>query len=413
MRQPLEELWRKRRAAFRKEVFPYAQSMVQSGFPGFVILLLILGMLGYGSLLRHMTPSFPYVAVGIAALTPVLCYSPLRTWLRPADVAFLMPRESEMGGYLRLSWRHNLIAGVLLSALVLALYMPLYERAAGAPQPWLAMGAAALGLKLLNAAASWRERQLAWPAARRGLRLLRWSCTALILAALLLTALWKAALFALLLAGVLALALRLPARHTLPWERLMLEEERTRQRYYRFFGSFTDVPELPSSIARRPYLAWMAARIRYSHSHTYRYMFALTLLRTELGGIVLRLTLLGLLAVTLAVRSALFEGWGAVFFTLLFLFLLRIQASSLLQSHRHSVWRHIYPLPQQQHNDAFKQVVVTTLLICAVALCLPLIWLLASGIIWPLIIAVVVSFGYVLLRLPRQLLRKIDAELED
>lgn len=413
MRQPLEQLWRRRSKAFRKEVLPYAQYMAQSGFPGFVILLLIIGMLGYGSLLRNMSPAFPYVAVGTAALTPILCYSPFRTWLKPADVAFLMPRESEMAGYLRLSWRRNTLAGLLLAAPMLALYLPLYERAAAAPQPWLAVVAAALVLKLLNAAASWRERQFAWPAARRGLRLLRWSGTALIVAALLQFALWKTAVFALLLAGVALLMLRVPARHALPWERLIAEEERTRQRYYRFFGGFTDVPELPSSIARRPYLAWLSGRIRYSHSNAYRYLFAMTLLRTELGGIVLRLTLLGLLAVSLAVRAELFAGWGAVFFTLLFLLLLRLQAGSLLQSHRHSVWRHIYPLPQQQHNEAFKQVIVTTLLLVAGALCLPLVFLLPHGIVWPPIAAAALSFSYVLLRLPRQLLRKIDAELDD
>ncbi len=87
MRQSLKELWQQRRAAFRKEITPYLQDIFRSGFPGFLLLLIIMGMLGYGTLLRDLPADFPYVLVGIIFLTPMACYSPLRTWLHPADVA--------------------------------------------------------------------------------------------------------------------------------------------------------------------------------------------------------------------------------------------------------------------------------------------------------------------------------------
>ncbi len=324
-----------------------------------------------------------------------------------------MPREQEMPAYVKASWRHNLIPGFIGLGIVMALYLPIYERAASNPHHWAVFLVCMVILKSLNAAASWRERQIAWPGARRGVRLLRWSLTALLVAALLVVPLWKAALFGLLLSAVIWLIQRLPVRHSFPWERLIAEEARTRRTYYQFFGSFTDVPVLPAKVAKRPYLAWIAGRLRYTHANTYRYLFVLTLLRTELGGMLVRLTLLGMLVIYLLVRSALLEGFGAAGISVLFLIIIRIQVSALRQSHRHSVWRHIYPLPDEQHNESMMRVVVKTLLICSLLLWLPLLLLLAKGFIWPPLITIGLSLAYILFRLPGQFLKKLSKEQDD
>ncbi|MBJ6363833.1 ABC transporter permease [Paenibacillus sp. GCM10012307] len=413
MGESLKGLWQQRRAAFRKEVLPYLQDMIRSGFPGFLLLLIILGMIGYGTLLRDFPADFPYVVVGTIVLTPLVCYSPLRTWLHPADVAFLMPREHEMGTCLGASWRHNLLPGFIGLGIMFALFLPLYERAASNPHHWALLVAFAAIVKGLNAAASWRERQIAWPGARRTVRLLRWILTFFLLAVLLSVALWKTALFGLLLVFLMLFVLRLPIRHSFPWERLIAEEERTRRRYYRFFGSFADIPTLPAKVARRPYLSWIAGRLQYAHNHTYKYLFILTLLRTELGGMLVRLTLLGMLVIYLTVRSTLLEGWGAAAVAILFLAIIRVQASALRQSHRHSVWRNIYPLPDYQHNQSMTQVVATTTLVCGLMLWLPLLLLLAQGLIWPPLIIIGLSLIYILFRLPRQFLKKLAKEQDD
>ncbi|XEC93432.1 ABC transporter permease [Paenibacillus tarimensis] len=414
MRRPLGKVWEERARAFRKETMPYIQYMAQSGFPGFAMLLLILSMIGYGMLLRDVPPSFPVIAAGTVALTPFISWSPLRTWLQQADTVFLMPREQEMHEYLNRSRRYHFIPGLLAMAAVFALYWPLYIRAADQPKHWLLLVLVLLSMKALNRAGAWEERRVAWSGARRAVRLIRWCASAMMLAAFLGSSLWLAAVFAVMLIALYAAVVRLPARHRFPWERLITEEERTRRRYYRFFSSFIDVPVLPPRIARRSYLSWVAGRVRYRHENTYLLLFVHTLVRTELGGILLRLTLIGGTAVYLASEAILLSGWGAVAIYLLFVFILCVQSGALRQAHRYSVWKHIYPLPDRRHNDSIVRITVAAGTVCGTLLWLPLAWpLMCSGHAVPALAALAMAVVYIRFGLPRRLHRQLKSEAED
>src|SRR5690606_34697158 len=117
------------------------------------------------------------------------------SYLTAADIVFLMPRESAMGAYMRLAYRQGLLLSTALLLVATAVYVPLYRHQPdGTAWPWLA--AALIGLKLASGAGAWVERRMAWPAARRSYRLLRWAMAAVLLEALLTRPLWAAALFA-------------------------------------------------------------------------------------------------------------------------------------------------------------------------------------------------------------------------
>jgi Predicted ABC-type exoprotein transport system, permease component len=124
----LEGLWKRRSSAFRKEIAPYIRYMGQSGFPSFLSLLLIVSAVGYIGLLRGLPDDFPVVPAGVAALTPALCWSPLRTWLAPADIVYLMPREARMGAYLRMSARYSAAVSAVPAVIVLLLYLSDFMR---------------------------------------------------------------------------------------------------------------------------------------------------------------------------------------------------------------------------------------------------------------------------------------------
>lgn len=408
----LETIWQQRSKAFRKETMPYFRYMGQSGFPAFMSLILISATIGYFKLIHHLPVGFPIATVGVIALMLVLCWSPLRTWLSTGDTVFMMPREAEMSGYLRLSFRYNSVACVILAAFVLILYLPIYNQGEAISGGWV-LAAVAAALKAANSWGAWKERQMTWPGMRRLMRLLRWTMTAGALAAWLACPLWQAAGFTLLIALLAGLLYRLPSKHKLPWERLIEEESKTRKRYYVFFGLFIDVPTLQSSIARRSYLTWILRLVPYSSRNTFIYLYTASLLRTEMGGIILRLLFLGCLITYWFAEAVSLSGYGCVIVFAIFFGLIAVQLGGLRHVHRHSVWKHVYPLPEAQRMRQYVQVDRVAMLVCALLLWLFVAVPLAiSGVYVPSLVAAVLVLLYIAIR-PARLSKKLMKEEDD
>jgi len=405
-------LWSGRAKRFRKEIMPYLRYMGQSGFPAFLSLFVITGAIGYFKLIQELPSQFPIAGVGVAVLTLSICWSPLRTWLASADKVFLMPREGEMKLYLQHSLRYTTLGCGLLIAFVLLLYLPIYRQGAMLIDGFFIIASAAL-LKLGNVWGAWQERRMAWPGMRMLLRLLRWSLTAVLLYAWLTCVLWQAAAFTLLVALLFLMLYRVPDKHHFPWERLIEEEERTRKRYYVFFGMFIDVPSQSSKVARRSYLNSLLSAVPYSNRNTFVYLYTASLLRTEIGGIVIRVMLLGSLVCWMVADSGVWSGWGAAIAYGLFVIVLAVQLGALRHTHRYSVWQHVYPLPQSHRIEQYLKVDRAAFLISA-----GVMWLVSSlpllkiGLAAPLITMIAAVLLYTLIR-PGRLRKKIVKEADE
>lgn len=408
----LEKMWHQRAKAFREETLPYFRYMGQSGFPAFMSLIIISSAIGYINLIRHMPANFPFAAVGVIALTLVLCWSPLRTWLALGDTVFLMPREAKMSGYLRLSFRYTTRACFILAALVFLLYMPIYNQGPAISGGWL-LAVIAAALKSGNVWGAWKERQMTWPSMRRLMCALRWIATAILLTAWLTCPVWQAAIFSLLVVALYSLLYRLPSKHRFPWERLIDEEARTRKRYYVFFGLFIDVPTLPSSISKRSYLTWVLRLIRYSNRNTFVYLYAASMFRTEMGGIILRLLFLGCLITYWFADAVALSGYGSVITFSIFMGLIAVQLGGLRYIHRHSVWKHVYPLPETQRTQQYLKVDRTAMLFCTALLwlfvALPLLF---SGVYVPALVAAGLALVYLAIR-PSRLRKKLSMDEDE
>lgn len=408
----LEAIWKQRSRAFRVETLPYLRYMGQSGFPAFLSLIFIASALRYFSLINNLPSNFPINTVGVILLTMVVGWSPLRTWLAAADTVFMMPREVEMSNYLRLSFRYTTGGCLLLIAIALLLYLPIYNQGSSISGGWSLVLAAA-ALKAGNVWGAWRERQMTWPSMRRLMRLLRWALSALIWTVWLTCELWQGAAFVVLIGVLFLLVHRLPSRHLLPWERLIDEEARTRKRYYVFFGMFIDVPTLPSSIAKRSYLSWIMGVVPYANRSTFVYLYTASLLRSEIGGILIRLLLLGCLIIYWFADAVSLSGWGSLAIFVLFVGLIAAQLGGLRHVHRYSVWKHVYPLPEKQRVAQYLKVDRMALLLCI----LPL-WLFAaiplalSNVYLPSVVAAAVVLIYVVIR-PSRLIKKLHVDAEE
>ncbi|MFB9330265.1 ABC transporter permease [Paenibacillus aurantiacus] len=409
----IEAIWAKRSSSFWKGSMPYLVDMARSGVPFVTAMVLLTALASYTSLLRAMPPDFPFTLVGMAALTPVIAYSPLRTWLREADIVFLLPREGEMHRYIRRSFRYNGIPSLIAVLIVCLIYLPIYTRGPGETAS-LALVVAVLAMKGLSIAAAWQERRLVWRNGRRWMRVARWIVTAVCTAAFVQSSLWIACSMAGASIVLLALLYRSLPKHRLPWQTLIAEEKRTQRRYTVFFGAFADVPAETAQVARRGYLSWLASRIRYSNAQAFTYLYAHTLMRTELGGIAIRLTLLGMLSGMLAADAGLWNGWGAAGVYVLFVWLVGLQLSALTQSHRHSVWRHVYPLPETQRVSAVVRVDRFAFLIAAALLFVPHAILLPTlGQTVQALLALAVGLAFILLLRPARIRRKMKTDWEE
>lgn len=408
----LEALWRERAKAFRKETIPYLRYMGQSGFPTFLSLLFIASAISYFQLIRNMPPNFPIVWVGLAALTPVLAWSPMRTYLAPADVVYLMPRESDMGSYLSRSMRSSFMKAFLLTAVVFLIYLPIYRQGDSEMSPWL-LAIGAIALKVANTAGAWQERRMASDGARLLCRLLRWALTGAALAAWLTVLWWQAAGFTLLCGLLVIICVKLPMKFRINWDRLIAEEAAVRRHYYVFFGLFIDVPVMSPSVTRRPYLAWMLPRISFAHRNTFVYLYSAALFRSEIGGILVRIVLLGGLICYMAADYASWSGWGAAIAYGLTSVIYGVQLSGLRSVHRHSVWKHVYPLPDAQQHEQLMRVDRSALWCGLLLLWLPAaLPLLAAGIYQPPALMLIAALGYTLTR-PARLRKKLKAEADE
>ncbi|WP_164775452.1 ABC transporter permease [Paenibacillus glycanilyticus] len=409
----LEALWLKRSGEFRKEVTPYFGYMAQSGFPLFMSFIVLSSAFGYIRLIRDLPSGFPITLVGTVALFIILSWSPLRTWLTSPDIVFHMPREAEMGGYMRRSFRRSAIMTSLLGIIVLLLYWPIYRQGDG-EAGFLTLLLFCAVMRAANLGGAWKERKFAWSGVRLLFRFFRWAANALALAVTLTSAPWQAALFLLLLLVLFALLYRLPDKHSFPWERLIEEEARTRRSYYHFFGLFIDVPTMPSRTASRAYLAWVLRYIPNRHRLTYVYLYAASLVRTEIGGIVLRLTVLFALIVYWFAEDGWLSGWGAAGAYFILLQLVAVQLGGLRHSHRYSVWRHVYPLPEAKRMDSLILVDRWAFATVSFLMWLPAaIMLLVQGLIVPAIVALLAAYAQILFLRPGRLRRKLVEDAEE
>ncbi|MBB6679822.1 ABC transporter permease [Cohnella lubricantis] len=181
-----------RAAAWRGEIYPYFRYVLQSGFG------LVLGgigitlVMGYIRMLREMPADWPSDIVGVACLTLIALYTPLRTYAQPADTVFALPLESAMmGSILRPQLRGAMITSALRMAAAFCVYAPIYARAPATAAEADARSLALLGLTLAllgawNARAAWDERRIAAGGWRIGLRAARYAAVLLMTIGLLL-----------------------------------------------------------------------------------------------------------------------------------------------------------------------------------------------------------------------------------
>ncbi|MFD1178311.1 ABC transporter permease [Paenibacillus puldeungensis] len=370
----LRALRSKRKAEFWGKVLPYLPYVFQSGVAVLLLLLIIAFSAWYTSFLQNLPPGLPIRWIILIILGPLTVYSGFRTYVQQADVIFLLPQENRMKAYLSPAFRSGVIYKLIGLYILLLLVWPLYLRSEGVHHPLWVMLLVLLLLKGLSAYGAWQELRMTTTRARTGYRMLRWCFLLLMLAAWVWQPIWESALFTLLVSLNYVLILRFPMKHVVPWDNLIAAEKSGAARVQLMLGWFVEVPAEGQKVIRRRWLSGVGNKIPWNSAAAYRYLLVKTLIRSELLGIVCRLTLLGMLIISWNDKS-----WLGVVLYLLFIFLTGIQLATLRHVHRDSPVASYYPIPAGARKAATLGLTSRLLFALVLLLWLPMVIVPGGG----------------------------------
>lgn len=344
----VQALWRQRFERYAKEAIGYWQYAARSNFIGFLLFLVIVSSYYYAKSLQQIPTNYPYVWIVLLILAPLLTISPIRTLLKEADRMFLLRIELQMGVYFRQAFFYSFMMQSFYAFVALSVLWPLYLRCAGPQaQSYLLMLIFLLLVKGANLLASWHENRFVDIRIRAAAVSFRWIATT--------TAIWLQFSYGVLWAGgsILAFILvwlaaaRMISTYRVRWDTLIEKEKQQQARLYAFFNWFVDVPQLPTRVRGRGWIAGVTNLYPFSQPYTYFYLMTKTLLRSELFGMFLKVTFIGI-TVVFAVSSDIARTAAFLVTTLI----TTVQLSSLGHAHQYSTWLWTYPLMQERKGSA-------------------------------------------------------------
>lgn len=351
----MEKLYNKRRSQHFLLLLRYWRLVFNDHF--MIALFVFLGALiwGYSQALDQLTPPIWWARpITIVILLILLQFGRLATLLKPADPVFLLPQSKMMDHYLKQAARYSLLLAELIVVGCTVIVMP-FLMSATQTTSWQA-GIIIITVMLLKY--SWMDFSLL-RLYRRNFQqnsikwLLQWGCPAIILIVTLLVNAIAGMVLALLLLVFTKYQLSQLKHQLFNWRLAVATESQRMLGVYRFFNLFTDVPAVQGTIHRRKYLDFMLTFLNRDKT-VFSYLYARGLLRgTEVSGLIVRLTLIGMVIVFFVP-----EFWLNLILFLLFIYLIAVQIMPFYWQYDSHVFTYLYPIKVETKMKSFKKMMV-------------------------------------------------------
>lgn len=370
----VEKLWRQRFIQTNNETRKYLRYMLNDHLL-FVLLILLGGSAySYKNWVDTLSADFPYLFIIPFILAFVLTNSPIRTFLKEADIAFLLQIEQKLSRYFKYSIYYSLFIQTFWIIITLVVLYPIYQKftqysfIAG-----LFIFVLLLIMKLWNLFMKWNVQYFHDAKVQISDFIVRFVLNFIFLYFLFA----KANIIFLCIVAFMMFFLywyfkRASQSKTLKWEYLIEQEAKRMLLFYRIANLFTDVPKLKNRVKRRKWLDWALNFIHYSKQHTYSYLYLRTFLRTsDYFGLYIRLTLIGGLGLYFLPFY-----YGKLFITILFIYLTGFQLMTLWKQHDVKLWVSLYPVSKEQRLKSFIKLLTGLLMIQA---CLLSVFFILNG----------------------------------
>lgn len=343
-------IFKERLKAHFKRLNRYLRYIFNGHFMIALMFMIVTLAVYYQRWLMTVSPSFPAATVISLALTLVVIYNPIQSFLKEPDKVFLTVKETAMGRYFTLALIYNYVMQLYLVVFVIAAISPLYFTFYERPVLMnLIILFVLLLIKAWHLLIQWRTLQIDNPKLVYGEFILR-----LILTFVLFYSFITLEYF--LYAGVLYIIylncsyLLLKKRNHLNWDRLIENDANRLAKFYRFVSLFAQVPQVKTNVRKRRLLTTIVNRYTpFEKEASYAYLFRLTFFRSsEYFSLFIRLTILGILAIIFVENNIL-----RLALAILFMYMTSFQLQTLFYHYRMNVWLDLYPLPREEKQASF------------------------------------------------------------
>ncbi|WNF37573.1 ABC transporter permease [Bacillaceae bacterium IKA-2] len=358
----IHELWSKRVKDYWNMAIRYLRLIGNSGFLFTIYIAIIAGSYYYSELIKWLPETFP-APLFLALITAfLLTKSPLRTFVKEGDLVFLSPLEGKLAAYFRSSLYYSFLIQSFVIILVIVLLTPLYRNfLVDDPRSLLLIIVVLLVSKAWNLAAQSEEGRLLFTAQRTSHKVGRFFINICLTYFLFAQATLWFILALLFIKGLLFFFYyqHLKKQHSLKWEYLIETEEQMLMFFYRIANAFTDVPKLSTKVKARRMFSWIPNLLPFKQATTFHYLYVKSFTRAnDYFGVYLRLLMIGVLLLFYIQID-----FGAVFISLLIIYMSALQLSTLWNHHSLKIWIDLYPINGQVRKKSFSNVVLSLLII--------------------------------------------------
>ena len=345
-----QQFWKNRFVEYMKEMQKYLRYI----FNGHLVFVMVLALGGgayyYSDWVKTLDSDFPVATIMAIILALLVTRSPIHTFLKEADIVFILPLETQLKSYFNRSILLSLVMQGYLLLVVLAVLMPMYAKVTGANlNDFIGLFILLLIMKFLNLYISWYVLKYQETSPSRVDLFIRFFINGVLLFLVINQSMILLPIITLLVLIGLFFYYRVATRQKiLKWDRLIALEQKRLLSFYRIANLFTDVPSLAGKVARRKWLDGFLVFIPFGQKSTYTYLYARTFLRAnDYVGLLVRLIIIGSFIIVI-----LDNIWAYIFVTLLFLFLTAIQLLPVWKVHEWKLWISLYPLPDKMRETA-------------------------------------------------------------
>ena len=390
-----KKLWRQRLQLYIKEMRRYLRLIFNDHFKFVLIFAVGAGAFYYQKWLETLSPQFPALFLITIVIALVLTQSPIQTFLKEADLVFLLPLETKLKTYFNMSIIYSYIVQCYVLFLVFAVVSPLYLHQKGSSfEHLILVGIILLVVKAWNIWVSWKMGYFLEPFVRYSDFVVRLSINFLFTYFLLNQGNFIYPMFLGLVMVLLwfYFSKQTSKNKTLKWEKLIELESQRMMMFYRIANLFTDVPKLKGRVKRRRYLDWLTRNLQFSKKFTYDYLFLKTFIRSsDYFGVYTRLIVIGSVVLYLLPIY-----YGQLFVVLLFLYLGGFQLLPLWRHHVTKLWVDLYPVSIKEKKQSFLRNIFK-IMVFKVFVFTVIVWLLSGWQlgIFTLIISMIFNYVFV------------------